>query len=148
MGTTQMLSTRIPAENPASISAPKLLTTDWTSIIPIDTVDCCRMEGRAILAMPVNSPWSNRPAPPSPSYRLISCKKSRKEKAAEIPWAIKVAQATPATPIPSSRTRTTSRTMLKTEEKISRYRGILDFPRALNIEERILYMNKKGRPKK
>ena len=55
MGTTQILSTRIPAENPASISVPKLLTTDWTSIIPMDTVDCWRMDGSAIRVILKNS---------------------------------------------------------------------------------------------
>ena len=48
MGTMQMDSTRIAAENPANASEPKLFTTDCTSIMPMETVDCCKMEGRAI----------------------------------------------------------------------------------------------------
>ena len=43
-----MDSTRIAAENPANASEPKLFITDCTSIMPMETVDCCKMEGRAI----------------------------------------------------------------------------------------------------
>ena len=59
IGTTQMLSTRDPAEYPASISTPKLFTTDCTSIIPIDTVDCWRIDGSAIDVIVRSSPPSN-----------------------------------------------------------------------------------------
>ena len=56
MGTMQRLSTRIPAEKPASIWGPKLLTTDCTSIIPMETVDCWKMDGRATRHMEESSP--------------------------------------------------------------------------------------------
>ena len=51
MGTTQMDSTRMAAEKPARASVPKPFTTDWTSIIPIDTVDCCKIDGKATFAI-------------------------------------------------------------------------------------------------
>ena len=49
MGTTQMDSMRLPAEYPASAAEPNPLTTDCTSSIPMETMDCCRMDGTAIL---------------------------------------------------------------------------------------------------
>lgn len=41
-----------------------------------------------------------------------------------------------------------SRATLSTEEKISKYRGMRERPRALNMEDSTLYMNRKGKPKK
>ena len=48
IGTTTILSILIAAEKPARTSEPKLFTTLCTSIIPIDTVDCWRIDGRAM----------------------------------------------------------------------------------------------------
>ena len=42
IGTQQSDSIRIAAEKPARIWVPKPFTTDWTSIWPIETVDCCK----------------------------------------------------------------------------------------------------------
>ena len=58
MGTTHMASILIAAENPARASEPKLFTTDCTSIIPMDTVDCCKIDGRDIFAIGTSSPKS------------------------------------------------------------------------------------------
>lgn len=75
MGTTQMLSMRMAAEYPASISEPKLFTTDCTSIMPMETVDCCRMEGRAMRAMRRSSALSKQ-TPPSPAVLDIIAEKA------------------------------------------------------------------------
>ncbi len=122
IGTTQMLSIRIAAEKPASIFGPKLFTTDCTSIMPMETVDCCKIEGSAIRDMsfsssqlktfgfgffpsfvrfPVDSPASSGASSPVlSSVYLDKVRRNRKrETTAEIPCAIRVAQATPATPI-------------------------------------------------
>ena len=47
IATVAMFSILIPAEYPARTSLPKLFTTLCTSIMPMDTVDCCSMEGIA-----------------------------------------------------------------------------------------------------
>ena len=39
-------------------------------------------------------------------------------------------------------------TKLSREEKINRYSGVLEFPSALKVEDKILYINKKGNPTK
>ena len=90
MGTTQRDSIRMPAENPARICVPKPFTTDWTSIIPIETVDCWRMDGNAMRDMEENSALLNQVSA-FPSNRRSVCRKIRKEQTAEMPWAIKVA---------------------------------------------------------
>ena len=51
IGTMQSDSMRMAAEKPASTCVPKRLTTDCTSIMPMETVDCCRMDGSAMRAM-------------------------------------------------------------------------------------------------
>ena len=147
MGTMQIDSIRIPAENPANASAPKLFTTDWTSIIPIETVDCWRMEGSAIFAMGRSSSLAKIPSE-GPSSLFNSAKRTTKEPTTETPWAISVAHATPATSKEKSATKIQSSTMLNTEEKIRKYKGILDFPRALNMEDNTLYIKRKGNPRK
>ena len=147
MGTILMDSIRIPAENPANDSAPKLLTTDCTSIMPMDTVDCCKIDGRAIFAMGRSSSASKMPSE-APSSFFSSFRRTVNDPNTETPCAISVAQATPATSNAKSATNTQSKTMLNTEEKIRKYSGILDFPKALNIEESTLYINKNGSPRK
>ena len=67
---------------------------------------------------------------------------------AEIPWAMSVAQATPATPRCQCVTRIQSSQTLKTDEKIRKYRGTRDLPRALNMADRTEYMKRKGSPRK
>ena len=123
MGTTQMLSIRIAAENPASAADPKLLTTDCTSIIPIETVDCCRMEGMAMRVMetssfPSKTEWLSENAVIAPTlqeessmeetgddifFRIFSS--TSMDRTAEIPCAISVAHATPETPMWAPATR-------------------------------------------
>ena len=71
-----------------------------------------------------------------------------KEMQAESAWAISVAHAAPAIPQPKTATMTRSRITLRSDEKISRYRGIFDFPSALKTDESTLYMKRKGRPRK
>ena len=116
--------------------------------MPIDTVDCCKMDGRAICAMLENSIVENQPQDSLEGQWDISFKNKRNAKIAEIPCAIRVAQATPATPICRFFTIKISNKILKIEEKINKNNGILDRPKALNIADRILYMNKNGNPRK
>ena len=66
----------------------------------------------------------------------------------EIPWAITVAMATPSTPIPMEVTEMISSTTFSREEKISRNRGVLESPMALNTDASTLYINRKGIPRK
>ena len=147
MGTMQIDSTRIPAEKPARAWGPKLFTTDCTSIMPMEMMDCCRMEGSAIFVISESSFLSKRAVFPQSRFRS-TYRNTRKDSTAEMPWAIKVAQATPATPIWKYFTKMKSSPMLKREENIRKHKGILDFPRALNMEETTLYMNRKGSPRK
>ena len=51
IGTMLKDSIRMPAEYPAIAVEPKLLITDWTSRIPIWTMDCCSVDGTAIFTM-------------------------------------------------------------------------------------------------
>ena len=147
MGTMQSASMRMAAEKPASASEPKLLTTDCTSIMPIETVDCCRMDGSEIFAMGSSSRRSNAGARPGAS-RPNCPSSAKKDSTAEIPCAISVAHATPATPISNCVTSTQSSATLNTEEKIRKYSGMRDLPSALNMADSTLYMNSSGRPRK
>ncbi len=115
--------------------------------MPMDTMDCWRMEGRAIRVMSHISPKEKRLVGPQLKF-FRTRRNTTKDRRAESPWAIRVAQAAPATPRPNRPTITRSRAMLNSEEKIRKQRGILDFPSALNIEEITLYINRKGSPKK
>ena len=67
---------------------------------------------------------------------------------AETPWATTVAIATPSTPMPNTVTDRMSSPTLSTEEKISRYRGVLESPMALKMAASTLYINRKGIPRK
>ena len=68
MGTMHRDSMRLPAEYPASAGEPKLLTTDCTSSMPMDTMDCCKMDGTATL-VPDQSMRESKNANRSPSAR-------------------------------------------------------------------------------
>ena len=70
------------------------------------------------------------------------------ERIADRPWAMSVAQAAPFTPIPSDMTQKRSRTTFRIDEKMRKARGTVDFPSALNIDDRTLYMKRNGRPRK
>ena len=50
--------------------------------------------------------------------------------------------------MPNTVTDRMSSPTLSTEEKISRYRGVLESPMALKIAASTLYMNRKGIPRK
>ena len=65
-----------------------------------------------------------------------------------MPCAIKVARAAPNTPSPRPATIQRSIPIFRMEEKISSPSGIFDSPMAVNMVERILYMNKNGKPTK
>ena len=147
IGTQQMDSMRIAAEYPASASEPKPLTTACTSIMPMDTVDCCKMDGSAIIAMRRASPPLNSPV--LPQLRLRSSRRNTaNDSTADSPCAMSVAHAAPATPQPYRRTNTRSSTTLRMDEKMRKYSGMRDFPSALNMDETMLYMNRNGRPMK
>src|SRR5574344_2554986 len=147
IGTIHIASIRIAAEKPASVSEPKPFTTDCTSIIPMETVDCCRMEGSAIRDMVSNSIFENTCSLLPPIF--LSCAfRTTKDRRAEIPCAISVAHATPAIPILNVVTEIQSRRILNRDEKIKKARGILDVPSALKIDDSTLYIKRKGIPKK
>ena len=139
-------STRIVAAYPASACVPKGLTTACTIIIPIDTVDCWRTDGTAIRSIERSSHLSNQTK--ALLYRRIRYRKINSENTAEIPWAIRVASAAPNTPSPRPATIQRSITIFRVDEKISSPSGIFDSPMDVNIVERILYMNKNGKPTK
>ena len=81
-------------------------------------------------------------------YCRIRCRKIKNENTAEMPCAINVARAAPNTPKPSPATIQRSIKIFRMEEKISRPSGILDSPMEVNMVERMLYMNKNGKPTK
>ena len=83
----------------------------------METVDCCRMDGRAMRVMSESSVRSNRPVR-APSSFPSARRNTKNESTAEIPCAISVAQATPATPIWNLVTRITSSTTLNTDENM------------------------------
>ena len=147
MNTTHIDSILIPAEYPARASVPKLLTTDCTSIMPIDTVDCCSMDGMAILTIPLSSAKLNMLAL-SPDSFLIARISTMKESSADIPCAISVAHAAPATPQPNEITKMRSSTTFMAEENMRNSSGMRERPSALNMEESTLYMKRNGNPMK
>ena len=67
---------------------------------------------------------------------------------AEMPCAIRVARAAPYTP--SLRPPTIQRSIIifKTDENINSHNGIFDSPIEVNMVERMLYINKNGKPAK
>ena len=66
----------------------------------------------------------------------------------KIPCAMRVARAAPNTPRPSPATIQRSINIFKTEENIKSPSGIFDSPIDVNIVERILYINRNGKPTK
>ncbi len=82
----------------------------------------------------------------SPSYNFNVFISTEKDMTAEIPCAITVAMATPATPMFRTITMYKSKITFSSDEKIKRYKGIFDFPSALNTDDKILYINKNGNP--
>ena len=56
----------------------------------------------------------------------------------ETPCARNVAHATPATPMSSAVTDTTSSTILPSDEKIRKYSGVFESPRAVKIPVHML----------
>ena len=139
-------STRIVAAYPASACVPKGFTTACTIIIPIDTVDCCKTDGTAMRSMEYSSCRSNLRK--ELLYCRIRDRKIKNENTAEIPCAIKVARAAPNTPRPRPATIQRSIKIFRIDENISSPNGILDSPMEVNMVERMLYMNRNGKPTK
>ena len=139
-------STRIVAAYPASACVPKGFTTACTIIIPMDTVDCWRTEGTAIWSMECNSCLSNQSK--RLLYRRIRLRKRKSENTAEIPCAIRVARAAPNTPRPSPATIQRSIKIFKIDENTKSPSGIFDSPMEVNMLERMLYINRNGKPTK
>lgn len=115
---TANVLTFTPAEYPATASGPYRLTTLCTNRLPTDTNDCCTIEGTATRTMFLNNLPSN--SLNAPSSFLTRTKSSPLAKNAASPCAMKVAQATPATPMENAVTKSMSSPILRTEEKISR----------------------------
>ena len=81
-------------------------------------------------------------------YCRIRDRKIKNENTAEIPCAIRVAIAAPNTPRPSPATIQRSIKIFSMDEKISSPSGILDSPIEVNMVERMLYINRNGKPTK
>ena len=101
-----------------------------------DTMDCCSMEGMPILAIRLAAGISKKVnfkprLASSFSMRTRRRTSTKKEMNAHRPWAIRVAQATPATPMLNLITKSRSRTMLVSADTIRKRRGVLLSPRAL-----------------
>ena len=60
--------------------------------------------------------------------------------------ALHVAQATPATPIFIGPANIKSSAILVREEKIKKYNGVFESPRAVKKTLNIIYINKKDKP--
>ena len=71
-----------------------------------------------------------------------------KERQADSPCAISVAQAAPAMPMSRTATMKRSRATFSRDEKTRKYSGMRERPSALKVDERMLYMNRNGRPRK
>jgi len=56
IGTMHMDSILMPEVYPASAEEPNPFTTDCTNSIPTETIDCCTMDGIAILTILPNIP--------------------------------------------------------------------------------------------
>ena len=101
-----------------------------------DTKDCCSMEGRPIWAMRLTAIlWKSgifSPSlPASQGRRFIRRKSTARDATAQMPWAISVAQATPATPMWNRMTNSRSSTMLVRLEIMRKIKGVLLSPWAL-----------------
>ena len=88
------------------------------------TIDCCMIEGTAIRTPLENMAESNFSTLPSVSYCFRIRIRIPKEITEEMPCAITVAMATPATPSFHTATIHRSSTTFKTEEKIRSISGI------------------------
>ena len=94
------------------------------------------MEGRPIRAMRFTASRWNRGIfspcrPGSQGMRFSRRMSTNREHTAHIPWAMRVAQATPATPMWNWITKTRSSTMLVRLEIIRKSRGVRLSPWAL-----------------
>ena len=86
--------------------SPKLLVSDWTTIMDMEKIACVTPEGRPRRIsvrkyLPPGIRWRRRSSKMSFIRRILT-----RASTAETSWAITVAQATPATPIPSFATKT------------------------------------------
>ena len=101
-----------------------------------DTRDCCSMEGSPIWAMRLTATIWNRATfslarSGSQGRRFIRIHMTAREATAQIPCAMRVAQATPATPMLKRMTNSKSSTMLVRLEMMRKIRGVRLSPWAL-----------------
>ena len=131
---------------PAITILPKLFTSACTKRFPIEIIDCCNIDGRAILPMDLNILKLNNLILLQESIFFILLNKNKTDKTAEIPSEIKVAIAAPLTPIFKFITNIRSKIIFISEEKIKKNKGVLESPKELNDELTILYINKNTTP--
>ena len=126
----------VAAVYPATSTLPKELTRPCIIIMERDTRDCWSMEGRPIWAIRFTATmWKRGSFTPcfsgSQGIRRIRRSNTSREATAQRPWAISVAHATPATPMPKRITNSRSSTMFVRLEIIRKIRGVLLSPWAL-----------------
>ena len=125
---------------------PKPLTKVWMNMLPTEMKLCCRMLGTATTTILRSIMPEKRATLPSVGICRSRSTSTSKDSRLEAPWAMKVAQATPATPALKPMTNHRSRMMLPTEEKIRKISGVRESPMALKMPVHILYKNKKVTP--
>ena len=139
-------STRIVAAYPASACVPKGFTTACTIIMPMDTVDCCKTDGTAMRSMEYSSCRSNLLK--GLLYCRIRCRKIQKRKHRRNALCdqrgkccAKHAQAKP-------RHHPEIHKNIQDGGKDQQTQRDPRSPMEVNMVERMLYMNKNGKPTK
>ena len=117
----------------------------WTNRLPTETKLCCKMLGRAMVPMR-RSASKEKVGAGVPAKMCSRRRSTTHESAAETPWAISVAQATPGTPQSKRMTKIRSSTIFPTDEPMRNSSGVRLSPRAVNTALVLLYKNRNTSP--
>ena len=118
-----------------------------TKRFPTLSTLCCKILGIAMKAIFPSIDLENRAIfPPWVSIAATLFRKVISASIQAMPCAIKVAQATPATPQWKEITNKRSSKIFPMDDPIKNTRGVLESPKDVNTPVATLYKNKKTRP--
>ena len=114
------------------------MTSACTKSAPNETIDCWMIDGTATRQMCRRRSSSKTRGFPSHGIRLRRRSSTKNASSEASACAMRVAHATPGTPIPKRMTESRSRKMLVIDESISSQRGVRLSPRALKAAVEVL----------
>ncbi len=131
-------STRMTITLAAINISPKLLVKDCTIIIAMEKIACVTPEGSPRRIVSMVCLFVGAKSFPLSSKMSFICSSLQRHNREEIPCAIAVANATPATPMSKDATNKTSSMILSTVETSKYKRADTESPRPRRIPLRIL----------